>query len=366
MPPSIAFETPLEFTTGSADSSAEEMLGYYKTMYTLRRMEILADNLYKAQKIRGFCHLYDGQEAIAVGMEAALTKDDSVVTSYRDHAHQVTRGQVGNTPSMESVHSVLAELMGKVTGCAKGKGGSMHMYLREHNFFGGNGIVGAQAPTGTGLAFAHQYAGRPNVAVTMFGDGASNQGQLFEAMNMAKLWKLPMIYVCENNHYGMGTSTERSSAQMASEGDYYTRGASFGVPGIKVDGMDVLCVRESFAAAKEYALQHGPIYLECDTYRYHGHSMSDPGITYRTRAEIKETKAARDPIELAKHRLVSNGWATEAELKKIDKELRKGVEAAGAQADADPVPPDSDLNVNVFTKPVFVRGIELPNSFIPA
>jgi len=291
-------------------------------------MEIAADTLYKGKFVKGFCHLYDGQEACLTGIEAGATYNDSIVTSYRDHCQQLTRG--------DTMLNILKELLGKYNPIAKGKGGSMHMYKPDTNFFGGNGIVGAQCPIGSGLAFAHKYKADGGVAFAMYGDGAANQGQLYEALNMAALWKLPLVYVCENNQYGMGTSKGRSSANA----DYYTRGHY--VPGIKVDGMNVLNVREATRYAKAYALEHGPIVLEMDTYRYHGHSMSDPGITYRNRDEVAGVRKTRDPVERAKRYLLDLEFADAAELKEIEAGVRVEVEEAveGAKAAA---PPERDL-----------------------
>jgi len=345
------FEFPEAFKTYLCDSpptttsvSKDDLLKYYKTMSTVRRMEIMADTLYKQRMIRGFCHLYDGQEAVAVGMEAALTFDDYVITAYREHGWQYTRG--------DSIESVFAELMGKKTGCARGKGGSMHMYFPQHKFFGGNGIVGAQVPLGAGLAFAAKYKKEKAVAVALYGDGAANQGQIFEAANMASLWDLPMIFVCENNQYGMGTSVDRASAER----EFYKRGQY--IAGIQVDGMDVLAVR----SATEYAVNwcrsgKGPMFMEMKTYRYHGHSMSDPGITYRTRDEVTNVRNTRDCIAKVKGRLLDEGWATEDSLKALDKEIRAEVDDAIAKAKAaEELTPD-EMFTDIYNKalPPFVR-----------
>uniref|UniRef100_A0A7S3X1H4 Pyruvate dehydrogenase E1 component subunit alpha n=1 Tax=Strombidinopsis acuminata TaxID=141414 RepID=A0A7S3X1H4_9SPIT len=319
----------------SATTNKAELIGYYEKMYTMRRMEIAADVLYKSKFVAGFCHLYDGQEAIGMGVEAAMTFNDSIVTSYRDHTYQYTRG--------DKVENVLGELLGKYIGPAKGKGGSMHMYRAQANFFGGNGIVGAQTSLGAGLAFAHKYRGDGGVSVTLYGDGAANQGQLFEAVNMAALWKLPVIFVCENNQYGMGTSTSRGSADTK----YYARGQY--IPGLKVDGMNVLSVREAMRVAKAHALEHGPIMMEMDTYRYHGHSMSDPGITYRTRDEVSGIRSTRDPLALVKTWLTSLELATEAEIKAIEGKVRKQIDSAVTKAKAASPPPPDELTRDIYT-----------------
>lgn len=316
-------------------TSKEEILSYFTLMYRMRRMEIAADTLYKGKFVKGFCHLYDGQEAICVGMEAACSWNDSLVTSYRDHCQQLARG--------DTMSNVLKELLGKYNPIAKGKGGSMHMYKADANFFGGNGIVGAQGPIGTGLAFAHKYRNDGSVAMTLYGDGAANQGQLYEALNIAALQKLPCIYVCENNQYGMVTSKGRSSANS----DYYTRGHY--VPGLKVDGMNVLNVREATRFAKAYALEHGPIVMEMDTYRYHGHSMSDPGVTYRNRDEVAGVRKTRDPDERAKRYLLELELLSAAEVKAVEAEVRAEVEDAVEAAKAAAMPDISLLYQDIYS-----------------
>jgi pyruvate dehydrogenase E1 component alpha subunit len=316
-----------------AVTSKGELLQYYRTMYTMRRMEIAADVLYKGKFIKGFCHLYDGQEAVGMGIEAASSYKDSIVTSYRDHTYQYTRG--------DSVKNVLAELMGKYSGPAKGKGGSMHMYNSKNNFFGGNGIVGAQTSLGAGLAFAHKYKGDGGVAFALYGDGAANQGQLFEAINLSALQKLPCIFVCENNKYGMGTSTARGSYDT----DYYARGAY--IPGLQVDGMNVLAVREAVKVAMKHAQEIGPIVMEMDTYRYHGHSMSDPGITYRSREEVSGVRQARDPVQTVKNWLLDQAGCTDEEVKALELSVRREIEAAVEEAKADLPPPASELTRDI-------------------
>lgn len=334
----------------SAEVTKEQAIEYYSKMMTIRRLEASAGNLYKEKIIRGFCHLYSGQEACAVGMKAAMREQDAVITAYRAHGWTYCMGvdEVG----------VLAELTGRQSGCARGKGGSMHMYT--DNFYGGNGIVGAQVPLGAGVAFAQKYKGTGGVCIALYGDGAANQGQIFEANNMSKLWNLPVIYVCENNGYGMGTSSERASASTT----YYTRGDY--VPGIWVDGMDVLAVRE----ATKFAIDHcvrgdGPVVMEVATYRYSGHSMSDPGTSYRTREEVQEVRQTRDPITSFKEKILSAGLATADELKKIETDIRTRVDQATKKAKADKEIPVDELGADVYSLPLenSSRGI-LPGQTI--
>jgi len=301
----------------------EELLDHFRLMYTMRRMEITCDNEYKARNIRGFCHLYDGQEAVATGINAAFEKEDSWITSYRCHCIALARG--GN------VSAILAELFGNAGGMTKGKGGSMHFYSKENNFFGGQGIVGAQVPVGTGLAFANKYNAKPgekmNVAIACYGDGAANQGQIWESANMASLWKLPMIFCIENNGFGMGTSIERHS----SHSDYYKMGNH--IPGLRIDGMNVLAVKEGMRFVKEYCGSgNGPMYVEMMTYRYHGHSMSDPGTTYRNREEIALTRSTRDPLEFVKKTLIDSGFAETEDIKAIEKDIRKMIQSEVTKA----------------------------------
>ncbi|XP_059655973.1 pyruvate dehydrogenase E1 component subunit alpha, mitochondrial [Cornus florida] len=339
----ITVETSVPFTSHKCDppsrtveTSPKELMTFFHDMALMRRMEIAADSLYKAKLIRGFCHLYDGQEAVAIGMEAAITKKDCIITAYRDHCLFLGRGG--------TLFEAFSELMGRRDGCSRGKGGSMHFYKKDSGFYGGHGIVGAQIPLGCGLAFAQKYSKEEHVTFTMYGDGAANQGQLFEALNMAALWDLPAILVCENNHYGMGTAEWRAAKSPA----YYKRGDY--VPGLKVDGMDALAVKQACKFAKEHVLKNGPIILEMDTYRYHGHSMSDPGSTYRTRDEISGIRQERDPIERIRKLILSHDLATEKELKDIEKDLRKQVDEAIAQAKESPMPDPSELFTNVYAK----------------
>jgi len=341
--------------SNTVTTTKEEMLKFYREMSLYRRVEIVADNMYKQRLIRGFCHLYDGQEAIIVGMENNLKRTDSVITAYRDHAHQISRG--------DTIESMFAELMGRVTGCSRGKGGSMHMYHKAGAFYGGNGIVGAQVPLGAGLAFAHQYRNDGGLAVAAYGDGAANQGQVFEAANMAAMWKLPLIFLCENNDYAMGTATARHAAST----QFYTRGDY--VPGIWIDGMDVLAVKEGFRYATEYVRSgKGPLFVECSTYRYHGHSMSDPGLSYRSREEVAAVRAERDCIDNCRNRILEAGFATAADLKAIDKEIKQEVDEAAEKAKAAPQPPVSELFEHIYhgAPPKIVRHVELSKSVSPA
>ncbi|ODV80537.1 alpha subunit of pyruvate dehydrogenase [Suhomyces tanzawaensis NRRL Y-17324] len=332
----------LEIPELTFETEKETLLKMYKDMIIIRRMEMASDALYKAKKIRGFCHLSVGQEAIAVGIENAITPEDTVITSYRCHGFAFMRGA--------SVKEVLGELMGKRSGVSYGKGGSMHMFAP--GFYGGNGIVGAQVPLGAGLAFSHKYKGQKAACFTLYGDGASNQGQVFEAYNMAKLWNLPAIFACENNKYGMGTSAARSSALT----EYYKRGQY--IPGLKVNGMDILATYQASKFAKDWCAQgNGPLVLEYETYRYGGHSMSDPGTTYRTREEVQHMRSRNDPIAGLKVLLLEKNIATEEEIKSYDKEARKYVDEQVAAAEADSPP---EAKMDILFEDVYVPGSEIP------
>jgi pyruvate dehydrogenase E1 component alpha subunit len=316
--------------------SAEELLGYYRDMLLIRRFEEKAGQLYGMGLIGGFCHLYIGQEAVVVGLEAAAEEGDKRITSYRDHGHMLACGM--------DPGGVMAELTGREGGYSKGKGGSMHMFSKEKHFYGGHGIVGAQVPLGAGLAFADKYLDNGRVTFTYFGDGASNQGQVYETFNMAALWALPVIFVIENNQYAMGTSQKRSTSTP----DIYTRGAAFGIPGEAVDGMDVLAVK----AASQKAVAHcragnGPYILEVKTYRYRGHSMSDPA-KYRTREEVQKMRETRDAIEHVRHLLLDGDYATEDDLKAIDKDIKDVVNKAAEFAKQSPEPALDELWTDIY------------------
>ncbi|QKG71622.1 pyruvate dehydrogenase (acetyl-transferring) E1 component subunit alpha [Erythrobacter mangrovi] len=320
------------------DASKDEMLHFYEQMLLIRRFEERAGQLYGLGLIGGFCHLYIGQEAVAVGLQSALNDGlDSVITGYRDHGHMLA---YGIDPKV-----IMAELTGREAGISKGKGGSMHMFSTEHKFYGGHGIVGAQVSLGGGLALAHQYNDDGGLCLAYFGDGAANQGQVYETMNMAALWKLPIVFVVENNQYAMGTAVGRSSAET----EFHRRGTAFRIPGMDVNGMDVLEVRQ----AAEIAFKHvrdglGPVLVECNTYRYRGHSMSDPA-KYRTREEVQDVREHKDPIEGLKKILLENG-SSEDDLKAIDKDIRKIVTEAADFAETSPEPAASELYTDVLVE----------------
>jgi pyruvate dehydrogenase E1 component alpha subunit len=335
IPPTPNRERPTEPTPYAA--SREELLQFYRDMLLIRRFEEKAGQLYGLGLIGGFCHLYIGQEAVAVGLQSALSDKDSVITGYRDHGHMLLCG----IPPKD----VMAELTGRQAGISKGKGGSMHMFSVEHKFYGGHGIVGAQVSLGTGLAFKHKYSGDGGVCMAYFGDGAANQGQVYESFNMAELWKLPIIFVIENNQYAMGTSVNRSSA----EDQLYKRGDSFRIPGLQVDGMDVLAVRGAATTALEWVRAgKGPILLELKTYRYRGHSMSDPA-KYRSRDEVQAVRDKSDPIEAVKRELAAAGVG-EDELKRIDKDIRQIVTEAADFAEQSPEPGPDELYTDVLVE----------------
>jgi pyruvate dehydrogenase E1 component alpha subunit len=330
-PAKSSSKSPGLSTPKPAEFSKDDELAAYRHMLLIRRFEEKAGQLYGMGFIGGFCHLYIGQEAVVTGMRMALIEGDQMITAYRDHAHML---------AMElSPRGIMAELTGRRSGLSHGKGGSMHMFSKEKHFYGGHGIVGAQVSLGTGLAFANRYRGNKNVSLTYFGDGAANQGQVYESFNMASLWKLPVIYIIENNRYAMGTAVTRSSAET----NFSHRGASFRIPGIQVDGMDVRAVKSAADLATEYCRSgNGPIILEMETYRYRGHSMSDPA-KYRTKEDVQKMRSDHDPIEQVKARLIGKKWASEDELKTIDKEVRDIVADAAEFAQTDPEPDASEL-----------------------
>ena len=313
-----------------------DLIKFYRNMLLIRRFEEKAGQLYGMGLIGGFCHLYIGQEAVVVGLEAAAKESDKRITSYRDHGHMLACGMDPN--------GVMAELTGRSGGYSKGKGGSMHMFSKEKNFYGGHGIVGAQVPLGAGLAFADKYMENESVTFTYFGDGAANQGQVYETFNMAALWKLPVIFVIENNQYAMGTAQERSTSSP----EIYTRGDSFGIKGEAVDGMDVVAVRDAgVKAAAHCRAGKGPYILEIKTYRYRGHSMSDPA-KYRTREEVQKMRAQRDPIESIRSLLVSEKLSTEEEIKIIDKEIKEIVNSCAEYAKESPEVPAEELWTDIY------------------
>ena len=323
-------------SSSAPEPSAAELKAFYRDMLLIRRFEEKSGQLYGMGLIGGFCHLYIGQEAVVTGVQSVQEKVDSVVTAYRDHGHMLACGM--------DAKGVMAELTGRKGGYSRGKGGSMHMFSKETNFFGGHGIVGAQIPIGTGLAFAHKYKNDGGVSVTYLGDGASNQGQVYESYNMAALWKLPVLYVIENNKYGMGTSTDRHAA-----GELYARGMGWGIPGEQVDGMDVFAVRNAARQALDYVRGgNGPYILEMMTYRYRGHSMSDPA-KYRSKEEVEKMKTEQDPIERLK-KMMSDGGVKEADIKTIDKEIKEIVSAAAQFAQESPEPHPDELWTDVLVE----------------
>ena len=327
-----AVATKAKTQSNIPEFTKEQDLEAYREMLLIRRFEEKAGQMYGMGLIGGFCHLYIGQEAVVTGITMASEKGkDAQITGYRDHGHMLVMGL--------DPKGVMAELTGRSGGLSRGKGGSMHMFSNEHRFYGGNGIVGAQASLGTGLAFAAKYKGDGSVSLAYFGDGAANQGQVYESFNMAKLWKLPVVFIIENNKYAMGTSIERASATT----DFSQRGASFDIPGEQVDGMDVRLVHDAAKRAIEHARSgKGPFILEMLTYRYRGHSMSDPA-KYRTKEEVTQYRQERDPIEQVKARLIEGGFQTEEDLKKIENDIRAVVTAAADFATNDPEPDAAEL-----------------------
>lgn len=323
-------------TPAPADFTKDESLYAYKKMLLIRRFEERAGQLYGMGLIGGFCHLYIGQEAVVVGMRMALSDGDQLITSYRDHGHMLAADMDPN--------GVMAELTGRVGGFSKGKGGSMHMFSLDKNFYGGHGIVGAQVPLGTGLAFANKYRGNGKLSAVYFGDGAANQGQIFESFNMAALWKLPVIYIVENNQYAMGTSVKRATASQ----NFAQRGSAFNIPGVVVNGMDVRAVKAASDLAVEWVRAgNGPIIMDIETYRYRGHSMSDPA-TYRSKEEVQSMREHNDPINSLKSFIEQQGWLDEAGFKEIEREVREIVLEAAEFAKSSPEPEVDELYTDII------------------
>ena len=322
------------------DFPAEEALDLFRKMLQIRRFEERAGQIYGMGEIGGFCHLYVGQEAVVVGVKSALAAHDSMITGYREHGHMLAC-------DIEP-ESVMAELTGRAAGTSGGKGGSMHLFAPEKNFFGGHGIVGAQVSLGTGIALRHRYEGTGGVCATFFGDGAANQGQVYESFNMAALWHLPVLYIIENNRYGMGTSVQRAAAGTTQDGHrLWARGRAYGIPGEEVDGMDVLAVRNAVARVLPHCRKKGPYILEVETYRYRGHSMSDPA-KYRTKEEVQEMREQHDAIESMRKRLIEQGWASEQQLKEMDKQVRENMKKAAEFAVQTPMPAEQELASDIY------------------
>ena len=341
LPPDVKAPTKTE-------ASAEEIFSAWEKMYTIRRLEVKCEELYQSREIRGFCHLYNGQEAIAVGMESAINFQDLLITAYRDHANAYLRGI--------SVYVIFCEMMGRKDGSSKAKGGSMHYYSKKNNFYGGNGIVGAQIPVGVGLGFSLKHQkNKENIAVTIYGDGAANQGQLYEAANMASLWKLPVVLVCEMNFYAMGTSVERSSAGGV---DFHKK--IFHVPGIKVYGQCPFETKAAFAFAKNFARENGPIILNIVTYRYQGHSMSDPGTTYRIKEMHDLWKNERDPVKKLREYMLAFNIKSESEIADAEKQIKKFIEKESERALESPMPPIEYLTQDIYD-PSEKHYIRAPN-----
>ncbi len=331
-------KSPARRRAAQPKAKADDLLNDYREMLLIRRFEEKAGQLYGMGLIGGFCHLYIGQEAVVVGAHAHAQPQDSVITSYRDHGHMLVCG-------MEP-RGVMAELTGRADGLSKGKGGSMHMFSREKKFYGGHGIVGGQVPLGTGLAFAHKYNKDNGVCFTYFGDGSANQGQIYESFNMAQLWSLPVLYIIENNKYGMGTAIHRSSSTT----ELYQRGSAHGIPGLQVDGMDVLAVREATAKALAHVRGgKGPYILEMLTYRYRGHSMSDPA-KYRTKDEVSKVRAEQDPIDNLRDLILKTRVADEAALKDIDRDIKAIITEAAEFAKQSPEPDPSELYTDILVE----------------